>query len=166
MKFLERAANVNRRQFLQSSLLGASASMLGGESLATPIKSAIPAPFEPNALTNALDKAIANHAAPGIALSVWHKGAEVYSQQLGDKMMGSVDYGLGLLIDHDSTSDQSAIIHHHGGVVGFASMLVSHPNSGLTYACLCNADTNPQLPFRDLRRAILTSVLKPAPVKS
>lgn len=83
-----------------------------------------------------------------------------------DKMMSSVDYGLGLLIDHESSNDQSAIIHHHGGVMGFASMLVSHPASGLTYACLCNADTNPKLPFRELRRAILNSVLKPAPVKS
>lgn len=82
-----------------------------------------------------------------------------------DKVMGSVDYGLGLLVDHESTSDQSAIIQHHGGVMGFASMLVSHPASSLTYACLCNADTNPKLPFREIRRAVFASVLKPAPSK-
>ena len=77
-----------------------------------------------------------------------------------DKMMGNVDYGLGLLIDHESTSDQSAIVHHHGGVMGFAAMLVSHPNSRLSYAVLCNADSNPKLPFRDIRRTVLASVLK------
>ncbi|MBC3883171.1 beta-lactamase family protein [Undibacterium sp. LX40W] len=109
-------------------------------------------------------ESLAQLMAPGLLRNKRKASTNRFSPN--DKMMGSVDYGLGLLIDHESTSDQSAIIHHHGGVMGFASMLVSHPASGLTYACLCNADTNPKLPFRELRRAILTSVLKPVPVKS
>ena len=77
-----------------------------------------------------------------------------------DKMMGNVDYGMGLMIDPDSTLDGSPIFLHHGGVMGFSSMLVSHPKSGITFACLCNADSNPKLPFRDIRRAVFASVLK------
>ncbi|WMW80774.1 serine hydrolase domain-containing protein [Undibacterium cyanobacteriorum] len=77
-----------------------------------------------------------------------------------DKVMGNANYGLGLWIDEESTIDASAIVHHHGGVMGFASMLVSHPQSGLTYAVLCNTDSHPGLPFRDVRRAALASVLK------
>jgi len=96
--------------------------------------------------------------APGMLRNKRKANSNRYSPN--DKVMGNVDYGLGLLIDHDSTNDGSAIIHHHGGVMGFASMLVSHPNSGLSYACLCNADSNPKLPFREIRRAVLASVLK------
>ncbi len=109
------------------------------------------------------DDSLKQMTAPGMLRNKRKANSNRYSPN--DKVMGNVDYGLGLLIDHDSTSDGSAIIHHHGGVMGFASMLVSHPNSGLSYACLCNADSNPKLPFREIRRAVFASVLKPVSAK-
>lgn len=76
-----------------------------------------------------------------------------------DKPMGKTQYGLGLMLDN-TTSDGSLITNHHGGINGFASYLASHPSSGLTYACLCNADTHPGLPFRDIRREIFADLLR------
>lgn len=78
-----------------------------------------------------------------------------------DKPMGNTQYGLGLMLDN-ATSDGSLIAAHHGGINGFASYLASHPASDLTYACLCNADTHPGLPFRDIRRQVFADIL---PVK-
>ena len=75
-----------------------------------------------------------------------------------DKPMGDTQYGLGLMLDN-TTLDGSLIVAHHGGINGFASYLASHPSSGLTYACLCNADTHPGLPFRDIRRQVFADIL-------
>lgn len=75
-----------------------------------------------------------------------------------DKPMGNTQYGLGLMLDN-ATLDGSLIVAHHGGVNGFASYLASHPSSGVTYACLCNADTHPGLPFRDIRRQVFADIL-------
>jgi D-alanyl-D-alanine carboxypeptidase len=75
-----------------------------------------------------------------------------------DKLMGDTQYGLGLMLDNN-TIDKSLIVNHHGGINGFAAYLASHPASGLSYACLCNVDTHPGLPLRDLRRTIFRSIL-------
>ncbi|WP_447936322.1 serine hydrolase domain-containing protein [Thermomonas fusca] len=72
--------------------------------------------------------------------------------------MGDVQYGYGLMLD-THTIDHRPIAAHHGGVFGFAAYLASHPSTGLTYACLCNADTHPGLPLRDIRRQVLAGVL-------
>ncbi|CAN5184594.1 serine hydrolase domain-containing protein [soil metagenome] len=76
-----------------------------------------------------------------------------------DKPMENTQYGLGLMLDK-ATLDGSLIAHHHGGINGFASYLASHPSSDLTYACLCNVDTHPGLPFRDIRRTIFADLLR------
>ncbi|MEO8670570.1 MAG: serine hydrolase domain-containing protein [Tahibacter sp.] len=76
-----------------------------------------------------------------------------------DKPMGNTQYGLGLMLDN-ATLDRSLIANHHGGINGFAAYLASHPSSGLTYACLCNVDTHPGLPFRDIRRQVFADILK------
>lgn len=78
-----------------------------------------------------------------------------------DKPMGNTQYGLGLMLDN-TTLDGSLIANHHGGINGFASYLASHPASRLTYACLCNADTHPGLPFRDIRRKVFAGLLPAA----
>lgn len=79
-----------------------------------------------------------------------------------DKMMGDTQYGVGLMLDR-STKDGSLIAGHHGGINGFAAYLASHPSSGLGYAVLCNADTHPGLPLRDIRREVFRDVLRPIP---
>jgi D-alanyl-D-alanine carboxypeptidase len=77
-----------------------------------------------------------------------------------DRAMGETDYGLGLMLDR-GTRDGSLILGHHGGINGFAAYAASHPASGLSYACLCNADTHPGLPLRDVRRTVFAAVLPP-----
>jgi hypothetical protein len=76
-----------------------------------------------------------------------------------DQPMGNTQYGLGLMLD-EATLDGSLIANHHGGINGFASYLASHPSSDLAYACLCNADTHPGLPFRDIRRGVFADLLQ------
>ena len=75
-----------------------------------------------------------------------------------DRAMGDTQYGLGLMLDRN-TRDQSLIVQHHGGINGFAAFAARHIPSGLTYACLCNADTYPGLPLRDIRRAVFRDLL-------
>lgn len=72
--------------------------------------------------------------------------------------MGDVQYGYGFFLDAH-TVDHHPVAGHHGGINGFAAYLASHPTSGVTYACLCNADTHPGLPLRDIRRRVLADVL-------
>lgn len=76
-----------------------------------------------------------------------------------DKPMGKIQYGLGLMLDN-ATLNGSFIVNHHGGINGFASYLASHLSSDLTYACLCNADTHPGLPFRDIRRQVFADLIR------
>lgn len=78
-----------------------------------------------------------------------------------DSAMGETQYGLGLMLDR-GTRDQSLIVQHHGGINGFAAFAARHIPSGLSYACLCNADTYPGLPLRDIRRAVFRDLLPPA----
>lgn len=75
-----------------------------------------------------------------------------------DKPMGNTQYGLGLMLDN-ATLDGSLIAAHHGGINGFSAYLATHPSSELTYACLCNADTHPSLPLRDIRRQVFDGIL-------
>lgn len=72
--------------------------------------------------------------------------------------MGDTQYGLGFMLD-SHTIDGKPVAGHHGGINGFAAYLACHPSSGLSYACLCNADTHPGLPLRDVRRQVLGPVL-------
>lgn len=77
-----------------------------------------------------------------------------------DAAMGATEYGFGLLLDR-ATRDGSLIVQHNGFIAGYSAYLASHVPSRLTIACLCNADPNPGLPFRALRRTLFAGVLPP-----
>lgn len=81
-----------------------------------------------------------------------------------DSVMGKTEYGFGLLLDR-TTRDGSLIIQHNGFIDGFSANLATHVPTRLSFACLCNADPNPNLPFRDLRRALFAAVLLPPGTK-
>lgn len=78
-----------------------------------------------------------------------------------DSAMGSTEYGFGLLLDR-ATRDGSLIVQHNGFIAGYSAYLASHVPGRLTVACLCNADPNPGLPLRALRRAVFAEVLAPS----
>ena len=78
-----------------------------------------------------------------------------------DAAMGATEYGFGLLLDR-ATRDASLIVQHNGFIAGYSAYLATHVPSRLTVACLCNADPNPGLPFRALRRAVFAEVLAPS----
>lgn len=78
-----------------------------------------------------------------------------------DAAMGATEYGFGLLLDH-ATRNGSLIVQHNGFIAGYSAYLATHVPSRLTIACLCNADPNPGLPFRALRRAVFAEVLAPS----
>lgn len=88
------------------------------------------------------------------------KLASTHRFSANDKPMGDTQYGIGLMLDRE-TRDRSPIVAHHGGINGFASYLASHLPTGFTYACLCNADTHPGLPLRDVRRTVFADILRP-----
>ena len=77
-----------------------------------------------------------------------------------DAAMGDAQYGLGYFIDNGARDGQP-IVQHSGGIAGFASFIATHLGTGRTMACLCNVDAHPQMPYRDLRRAVFADVLKP-----
>lgn len=77
-------------------------------------------------------------------------GANRFSPQ--DANYGDVQYGMGLLIDKNSNPEE--LIFHYGFINGFSSYLASFLKSKITIAILCNADNNPAMPFRSVRKAI------------
>ena len=72
--------------------------------------------------------------------------------------MGDTQYGLGFKLDAHMI-DGMPVAGQYGGINGFAAYLARHPSSGLAHAFLCNADTHPELPLRDVRRHVLGPVL-------
>lgn len=86
--------------------------------------------------------------------------ASAHRARAEDAPMGATEYGFGLLLDR-ATRDGSLIVQHNGFIAGFSGYLATHVPSRLTVACLCNADPNPNLPFRALRRAVFAAVLAP-----
>lgn len=77
-------------------------------------------------------------------------GANRFSPQ--DANYGDVQYGMGLLIDKKSNPEE--LIFHYGFISGYSSYLASFLKSKITIAILCNADNNPAMPFRSVRKAI------------
>ncbi len=77
-------------------------------------------------------------------------GANRFSPQ--DANYGDVQYGMGLLIDKNSNPEE--LIFHYGFISGYSSYLASFLKSKITIAILCNADNNPAMPFRSVRKAI------------
>jgi CubicO group peptidase (beta-lactamase class C family) len=87
--------------------------------------------------------------------------ASAHRAREDDAAMGATEYGFGLLLDR-ATRDGSLIVQHNGFIAGYSAYLATHVPSRLTVACLCNADPNPGLPFRALRRAVFAEVLAPS----
>jgi D-alanyl-D-alanine carboxypeptidase len=77
-------------------------------------------------------------------------GANRFSPQ--DANYGEVQYACGLLVS--PPSDPHRTILHYGAIDGFAAVLETYVDLGLTVAILCNGDTGPALPFRAVRRLV------------
>lgn len=137
--------------YLDVSLAGAAGAM---RSTASDLCRWHHALFRGDALPLSLTKMM---TVPGRLRNGQLSSANRFSQD--DKLMGDTQYGLGLMLDN-STSDGSLIANHNGGINGFSAYLASHPSSDLTYACLCNVDTHPGLPFRDIRRNVFADLLR------
>ncbi len=70
---------------------------------------------------------------------------------------GDVQYGMGLLIARPDSSGRS--VQHYGFINGFAALLQTWLDQGLTMAVLCNADIGPGLPFHGVRQAAVDHLL-------
>jgi D-alanyl-D-alanine carboxypeptidase len=69
-----------------------------------------------------------------------------------DQAYGEVQYAMGLLVSGPESKHRSAM--HYGFINGFASLLETFVDSGITLVVLCNGDIGPDLPFRAIRRAV------------
>ena len=74
-----------------------------------------------------------------------------------DAVYGETQYGMGLLLTPPSGGHRSVM--HYGFINGFAACLESFLDVGVTVAILCNGDMGPNMPFRDLRRAVVAAWL-------
>jgi CubicO group peptidase (beta-lactamase class C family) len=74
-----------------------------------------------------------------------------------DAHYGDVEYACGLLISGPSEPHPSVL--HYGGINGFAAVLQTYRDRRVTFAVLCNGDTGPNLPFRDIRQAVISQFL-------
>lgn len=78
-----------------------------------------------------------------------------------DAVYGETQYAMGLLITQTATLGPQ--IQHYGYINGFSACLETYRDHDVTMAVLCNADGNPELPFRAIRRALTTTLTKPDP---
>ncbi|MES2137633.1 MAG: serine hydrolase domain-containing protein [Pseudomonadota bacterium] len=69
-----------------------------------------------------------------------------------DSNYGKVQYGGGLLLS--PPCERPRTISHNGFINGFSALLETNFDSGVTFAVLANADVGPNLPFREIRRAV------------
>ncbi|MGH6875888.1 MAG: serine hydrolase domain-containing protein [Rhizomicrobium sp.] len=74
-----------------------------------------------------------------------------------DAAYGDTQYGFGLLLPPPTKGERSIL--HYGAINGFAACLETYVDLGLTLAVLCNADMNPQLPIRPIRRLVIDQLL-------
>jgi len=77
-----------------------------------------------------------------------------------DANYGDVNYACGLLVS--GPSDPNPSILHYGFISGFSAALQTYLRDQVTFVALCNADPNPGLPFRDIRRAVVAGLALPA----
>jgi len=82
-------------------------------------------------------------------------GANRFSPQ--DASYGEVQYACGLLVSPPFDRDRTII--HYGAIDGFAAVLETYVDLGLTVAILCNGDTGPDLPFRSVRRLVKSKLV-------
>jgi D-alanyl-D-alanine carboxypeptidase len=69
-----------------------------------------------------------------------------------DKAMGEVQYAMGLLIPPPLQGRRTVL--HYGNINGFSACLETYIDQGITVAILCNADINPGLPIRSVRKIV------------
>jgi D-alanyl-D-alanine carboxypeptidase len=69
-----------------------------------------------------------------------------------DKAMGEVQYAMGLLIPPPLQGRRTAL--HYGNINGFSACLETYIDQRITLAILCNADVNPGLPIRSVRKIV------------
>jgi CubicO group peptidase (beta-lactamase class C family) len=74
-----------------------------------------------------------------------------------DAHYGDVEYACGLLIS--GPSEENANILHYGVINGFAAVLQTYTKKRVTFSVLCNADIGPALPFREVRKAVVSRYL-------
>ncbi|MGB8843933.1 MAG: serine hydrolase domain-containing protein [Aliidongia sp.] len=74
-----------------------------------------------------------------------------------DAHYGDIEYACGLLIS--GFSDPNPSIIHYGNINGFSAALQSYEKSRVTFAVLCNSDAGPDLPFRAVRKHIVSHYL-------
>lgn len=74
-----------------------------------------------------------------------------------DASYGPTQYGFGLLIPPPTKGHRSVM--HYGFINGFAALLETYVDLKLTLAVLCNADVNPALPIRSIRRIVIDQLL-------
>lgn len=70
-----------------------------------------------------------------------------------DAHYGDVEYACGVLIS--GPSDPHPSILHYGAINGFAAVLQTYLGKRVTFAVLCNGDIGPDMPFRDIRKAVV-----------
>lgn len=77
-----------------------------------------------------------------------------------DANFGDTQYAGGLLVTGPSEPRRSIL--HYGYIYGFSALLQTWIDDGLTLAVLCNSDPGPALPFRGVRRAVVSQYLERA----
>jgi CubicO group peptidase (beta-lactamase class C family) len=81
-------------------------------------------------------------------------GANRFSER--DAGYGETQYALGLLVSPPSAV--GPVVQHYGYINGFSACLETYTDHGVTMAVLCNGDVGPQMPFRGIRRAVVSDI--------
>lgn len=70
-----------------------------------------------------------------------------------DAHYGDTEYACGLLVSGPSQPHPNIL--HYGAINGFCAVLQTWTVPRVTFACLCNADIGPAVPFRGIRQAVV-----------
>lgn len=70
-----------------------------------------------------------------------------------DAHYGDTEYACGLLVSGPSQAHPNLL--HYGAINGFCAVLQTWTEPQVTFACLCNGDIGPGVPFRSVRRAVV-----------
>lgn len=70
-----------------------------------------------------------------------------------DAHYGDTEYACGLLVSGPSEARPNIL--HYGAINGFCAVLQTWTDAPVTFACLCNVDIGPAVPFRGIRQAVI-----------
>lgn len=70
-----------------------------------------------------------------------------------DAHYGDTEYACGLLVSGPSQPQPNIL--HYGAINGFCAVLQTWTRPRVTFACLCNADIGPAVPFRGVRQSVV-----------